>query len=1217
MTTREGALRPTVGVLAGWNVYSGSLDSHLDPLLRGIQAAASHRGCNLLLACGVNSPSEVLSAWPVWRPEASFVPVGPWNTDGLIGILPLAAPWQTRYFEELAGGGFPTMYAGAGLPGPAVIADNETGIHQALHHLSQHGHQRIAFIAGIPGRTHGDSYRRYQAFQAGLAALKLPYDPDLIAWGHHTPAGGQAAMVRILATGRPFTAVLASNDGSALGAIEILRASGRRIPEDVAVVGFDDRLEAEAATPPLTTVRYPTFELGYRALTRLLARIEGTSDDIERLKVPVQLVTRESCGCPSGTLSHSYTDMLTEETTPAAIVERMGRAVRNETHNLSFDDITRLCEALVSTCRWAKPAPFADTPANVTERRNGVIGPPTDATTFFDTLHRILEQVIEHGGNSNAWQNAITLLRNAALADFGADSRQVEDAEVIWHQARVAISRAAQSQATRRAIQTTEISNSLGEMIAGFFGAENEAEIYRVLEEHLPAMGIHQATIALYEGEADDPAAISILRPLGPTVDGERFATRTFPPPGLYDPDSPFSLALLPLGTGEEISGFMAFQGADLGPYAWVSRQVAAALRDVRLYRQALEGRQLAEEANRLKSRFLSMVSHELRTPINLITGVSDLLLNQSTNTEGLSANREDVERIYATAQHLDGLIRDVLDLASSEFDQLKLSYEPLNMVEVLDQTAAIGEQLARDKGLLWRAEIPRDLPAVWGDRTRLRQVVINLVNNAVKFTDYGEITLRAAAENGDVVVAVADTGLGIPPEDRDLIFDEFRQSERTVGRGCGGLGLGLAICKRLVEGHGGQIGVHSSGEEEGGSTFYFSLPTLDRDTVSDVSQGFPAWEAVAACSERRTLLIIKNEATGRRLQARLSDEGVDVSLCLADQLEDRLKQIVASPPDVILLDQGVTAERGWEMLKLLKGNPATSGTTVLFFSFAEDPAGARGNLLDIDYMAKPMGTAALAEALARRGLLPDQAALESTKRILIVDDDPGMLAMHASVVRSQYPTYQILEATHGREALEMIGKHRPDLVLLDLVMPEIDGFGVLETMRETDIGRDIPVVVLTGKSLTPEDMQRLNQGMASVLAKGILSADETLNHIEAALSCALKPGSEARRIVLKALAYIHAEYAQPISRETIADHVNVSSRHLNRCFRQELGISPVTYLNRYRIKQAKALLQRGEHTITSIGLEVGFSSSGYFTRIFRQELGLSPRDYQQGKRTP
>ncbi len=1207
MRTAENRSRPTLGVLAGWNVYGGSLDSFLAPALRGIQAAADRQGCNLLIACGMNTQPEIQTAWPTVRPDADFLPVGPWNTDGLIAILPLMMPWQVRYFEDLSDRGFPTIYAGAGLPGPAVSADNEGGIHQALMHMAWHGHKRIAFIAGRRNHGHGDSQRRHAAFQAGLAELELPSDPDLVAWGAHSEDGGREAMNRVLASGRPFTAVLASNDASAIGAIEALSAAGRRIPEDVAVIGFDDRLQAEAQTPPLTTIRYPTFELGYRALSLLLAYVRGELKTIPHQKVPTQLIIRNSCGCP---VSGADGTVLSRGVAEAPLlVERLTQVVRNETHNLSFDEITAFCGELAAACPWVEPFPAHKAKSAY-------------ADTFLETLYRILAQVVDHGGNSNAWQGAITLLRDAATSHAEANPRSAHDIEEAWHRARMVISRAAQSQATRRALETAEVSNALGEMVASFFGAQEEAEIYQALDERLDSMGIRQAILAVYEADGDDPVAASVLWPRGPAADGRRFPTRSFPPPSLYDIEVPLSLALLPLASGDNLRGFIAFEGADLGPYAWVARQVSAALREVGLYREALEGRRLAEEANRLKSRFLSMVSHELRTPVNLITGLSDLLLNQSSNGDGLTDSREDIERIYTTAQHLDGLIRDVLDLASSEVNQLKLTYEPLDMVEVLNQAAAIGQQLARDKGLIWRAEIPSNLPPVWGDRTRLRQVVLNLVNNAVKFTNHGEVTLSGVAKDGELTVTVDDTGLGIPLDDKDVIFDEFGQSERTISRSCGGLGLGLAICKRLVEGHGGHIGFHSSGEEEGGSTFYFSIPVLapPEESGAPAESGpstDPEVPAAATDVERRTLLIVKDEAAGRRLQAYLAEDNTCVTLCAAEQLARRLREIVTIPPDVILLDQGVTADRGWELLKLLKGNPATSAIPVLFYSIAADTAiaGARGNLLDIDYMTKPMGSAALADALARRGLLPRQATTEAVRRILIVDDDPGMLAMHASVVSGQSPDYEVVTATDGHEALEMIQRLRPDLVLLDLMMPKLDGFGVLESMRDTDIGREIPVVVLTGKSLSDEDMQRLNHGMASVLAKGIFSADETLAHIKAALSCALKPASEARRIVLTAMAYIHAQYGASISREDIAQHVSVSSRHLNRCFRQELGISPITYLNRYRIRQAKALLQRGEQSVTAIGLQVGFSSSSYFTRIFKDELGVSPRAYQQGER--
>ena len=303
-----------------------------------------------------------------------------------------------------------------------------------------------------------------------------------------------------------------------------------------------------------------------------------------------------------------------------------------------------------------------------------------------------------------------------------------------------------------------------------------------------------------------------------------RFRSRQFPPPGLYA--EPWSLALLPLANQGERAGYVIFDTANLDVCAAIVWQLLTFLKVVHLYREATQARRLAEEANRLKSRFLSTVSHELRTPLSLIVGLSNMLLQDGEQARP-ETYRPDLKRIHASAQHLDGPIRDVLDLAQSEMAQLKLVPEPLDLAEVLETVVALGEQMAADKGLHWRADIPATLPTIRGDRTRLRQVVLNLLNNAVKFTARGRITLRVAANTHTVTVEIGDTGLGIPTAEQDVIFDEFRQSERTTTRGYGGLGLGLAICKRLVEMHGGKIGVRSLGKENAGSTFYFTLPVL------------------------------------------------------------------------------------------------------------------------------------------------------------------------------------------------------------------------------------------------------------------------------------------------------------------------------------------------------------------------------------------------------
>jgi signal transduction histidine kinase/DNA-binding response OmpR family regulator len=1133
---------------------------------------------------------ETEGAWPIVAPNVDFLPVGPWNTDGLIAVLPFVQPWQSRYFEQLLADDFPVVFAGTGQAGPSVTVDNRGGIMQALAHLVSHGHQHIAFIAGRPERMHGDSVERYRAYEAALKRFDLPFNPDLVAYGEHQYESGRRAMADILDRGAPFTAVLASNDAAASGAMETLRQADVRVPQDVAVIGFDDRLQAQAQIPPLTTVHHPAFELGYQALNLLTDYVKGHVTGNRTLTVPTRLVIRESCGCTPGAITHRNPDQAPvctllddEENLATPTAAKMARAVRNETQNLSFEAITELCEGL----HTAWQAMLDDGNAN----------------RFIQTVYRTLHHVLTEGANPSAWQNAITVLREdyAPSPRDRSEDEQANDVEAACHQARIAISKAAQVQNTRWRLYQTEQAEEVGQMTASLFGAKDESEIYARLEASLPISGIEAMAIVLYEPEADDPVAWS-QTPWSSRQASQRFPTRTFPPQTWYENDEAFQLALVPMVVRDDLRGFCAFRSEDLEPLAAITRQLTAALREVWLYRQALEGRRLAEEANRLKSRFLSMVSHELRTPINLITGLSDLLLKEGEDetSERISAQREDIKRIYTTGQHLDSLIRDVLDLASSEVNQLKLTREPLDMTDVLETIGAIGKRLTAEQGLAWHADIPEDLPLVFGDRARLRQVVLNLLNNAVKFTDRGEVALTARHSDAGVTVTLRDTGLGIPQDEQDVIFDEFRQSERTTARGCSGMGLGLAICKRIVEAHGGQIGVTSPGTEGAGSTFFFSIPILE-ETRQLEDEGIPL-------STQRICVLLKDVARAPRLQRRLRQHGVRMDLSFIEPTDDWLRQIIASPPDTIMLDQQVTSEQGWDIIKVLKGNPATKAIPLLFFSLDQEME--QGALLSLDYMTKPMGTTELSQALERQGLMPHTGEAETT--ILIVDDDPQVLDMHAGVVTSQAPNYRVLRARSGRKALDIIRRERPDLILLDLMMPGLDGFGVLSAMRDEKMDLQTPVIVLTSKSLTQEDMKRLNQGMASVLSKGVFSAEETMAHIEAALAHTLKLDSEAHRIVLQATAYIHKHYGDSLNRDDIATSINVSNRHLNRCFKETLGITPITYLNRYRIKEAKHLLETTQQSITNIGLQVGFSSGGYFTRVFKQETGVAPSTYKQ-----
>jgi len=270
--------------------------------------------------------------------------------------------------------------------------------------------------------------------------------------------------------------------------------------------------------------------------------------------------------------------------------------------------------------------------------------------------------------------------------------------------------------------------------------------------------------------------------------------------------------------------------------------------------------------------------------------------------------------------------------------------------------------------------------------------------------------------------------------------------------------------------------------------------------------------------------------------------------------------------------------------------------------------------MLTLDYLAKPVATGSLDQALQRYGIFPNDC--DDQRSVLIVDDNPEILLFHGRLVEEYLPDCRVLCASNGREALELMNASPPALVLLDLMMPEMDGMAVLQVMHEDKKLRDVPVIVLTAQQLNGEEMTLLNQGVEAVLAKGIYSAKGTLEHIEQALDRTKRLGSENQRLVRKVMAYIHEHYALPLNRKELAGHVGFSERHLNRCFIQETGMTPLTYLNRYRIQQATQLLEQGQLSITETMCQVGFSESSHFTRLFRREVGVSPSAFKKGNRS-
>lgn len=1201
--------RRTIGFISSWHVYEETtIDAFMHELLQGIYAATRDHDCNLLLACGVGplpSPGLAASAWPVLSPDADFVPVGPWNVDGIVVAPHPLTSGQSAFVQQLLADGFPIVFIGPEEPGPAVIVDAAGGFREAFNHLLAHGHHRIAFIAGMSQHT-VDSNQRLQAYLDALQAANLQPDPQLIAYGEASLIGGRQAMRQILATGAPFTAVLANNDRSAFGAIEALREAGLRIPEQVAVIGFDDILEARAFTPPLTTVRQPTFALGYQAVLSVLDRIAGRSADSSITLLPTRLVIRASCGCRSGKDLPAFSPDLLVQSMHAPMqmpvqdwAHAMAAAVLRDAHFLKPADVEANCQLLLER--------FIESLDEDIDRQG--------STAFDETLHGILHRS-ESIEDMDAWGGAIAELRRVLPTVLTAlqTPAMFPQPEMLLNRAQLTISDQSRQLAMRGLIQHMVMADQLGMLTAQLLAALDESQVEATLIKHLPYVQIRNMLVARFapqDNDPDDPVALSdvlFCHGLSKNVAGERFVTRLFPPRDFYAGEEPFQLVLLPLVAHDQITGFVAFDAANLEPCAAIVRNLAAALRSSHLYRDAVEAQHLAEQANQIKSRFLSMVSHELRTPLNLIVGLSEMLVREQRQLQPESDSiTQDLHRIHTNAQHLGLLISDVLDLASSEAGQLRLMRETLDLCEVLRVVIETGQQMAREKGLRWQAEMPQEPVWVMGDRTRLRQIVLNLISNAVKFTTSGAVTLTVTVEAGQLRAVVSDTGLGVPIAEQAHIFEEFQRSERTVARGFSGLGLGLAICKQLVELHGGTIGVHSSGVEGRGSSFFFTLPTISTEASPAASPS----KLLEPLHQQSVVLLTACAGTETPLAAYLHERGFDLQVCCVDAGDDWLQQLLAANPGAIILDDQLAVQHGWQIIGALKRHRATAHVPLLVF--AVDESQTHGALLELNYERKPIEPNQLAQILSHQGLAAGDST--SLKTILIVDDEPDTLELHTRLVRQLSPACRVLQAQNGREALDAMRRTRPDLVLLDLMMPELDGFGVLGAMRAEETLRDVPVVVLTAQTLSENDMERLNRGVASILSKGLFSAQEVLSHIEAALDHNQKLGSATQRLVRKAISYIQTHYAEPLSRDRIARHVGVAEGYLTTCFHQELGIPPMTYLMRWRIKQARALLEAGLLNVTEVALTVGFSDSAHFSRVFQREVGVSPNTYRRGKR--
>jgi signal transduction histidine kinase/CheY-like chemotaxis protein len=551
------------------------------------------------------------------------------------------------------------------------------------------------------------------------------------------------------------------------------------------------------------------------------------------------------------------------------------------------------------------------------------------------------------------------------------------------------------------------------------------------------------------------------------------------------------SEAAIPLRIGRRMVGVIdlqsmetdAFKQDDIGVLLALADQVAVAIDNARSYELAQQAITEMRELDRLKSQFLANMSHELRTPLNSIIGFSRVII-KGIDGPVTDLQEQDLSAIYNSGQHLLRLINDILDLSKIDAGKMELAFDDVNIAELLQSVIPTVSGLIKDKPVTITQKIEPGIPIVRADAMRLRQVMINLLSNATKFTEEGTITISAGVEtrpNGqpEVVIKVTDTGAGIALEDRGKLFQPFSQVDASPTRKTGGTGLGLSISRRLVELHGGIIDVTS--ELGKGSTFYFTLPlpkVVDTRTRPDGRR------------EEKIVLAIDDDSQVINLYERfLQPQGYQVvPLTDPTQAVERAKQL---KPFAITLDVMMPGRDGWTVLAELKNDPDTRDIPIIVCSILEEDE--KGFSLGAsDYLVKPILEEDLLNALDRLN------AGNDIHDVLVIDDDEEDSRLIERILRQGQ--YNPILAHGGNQGWEILSNKPPQAVILDLFMPDMDGFTILEKLRTTTGLCDIPVIVVSGAELTGEQQKQLGEFGQNLLSKGSLSEHELLSSLDKVL---------------------------------------------------------------------------------------------------------------------
>ena len=480
--------------------------------------------------------------------------------------------------------------------------------------------------------------------------------------------------------------------------------------------------------------------------------------------------------------------------------------------------------------------------------------------------------------------------------------------------------------------------------------------------------------------------------------------------------------------------------------------------------------------ATRLKSEFLASMSHELRTPLNAVIGFSEVL-SEKMFGELNSKQEEYILDILSSGRHLLSLINDILDISKVEAGRMELELSTFNVSTLLESTLALVRERAKRNGVHLTMDLAPQCSEFTADERKVKQVLLNLLSNAVKFTPRGgQVSLKAGLFENTLAISVTDTGVGIAPEDQPKVFEEFYQTGGDYSRKREGTGLGLALAKRYVELHGGHIQIESVIGQ--GSTFTFSLPVRPHVERTEALLG----KTPSTHSQAPLALIVEDDpASAKLLKLYLTEAGFTVEV--AHDGEVGFEKARTLQPTVITLDILMPRVDGWDFLTRLKADSRTSSIPVVVLSIVDD-RGKGFALGASEYLVKPVDRDELIRAVRHAVRASSHEPRDIT--VLAIDDDPIVLELMDAVLGPE--DFTVVKAGSGREGLELVRERRPDVIVLDLLMPDLDGFQVLDELKGDPETASIPIIILTCKALSQEDRQRLNGRVNYLKQKGDFS---------------------------------------------------------------------------------------------------------------------------------